>query len=380
MQADADRRKLPPADAGRGSRTKPGPRRAWRLGTTILLGVGLGLAVACASRPTATRAGAAARPAPAGPDPPVAFVQIEPLDLVDQFVGQDRILFVGDEVTQQMFYTRSLATALLGLEPTLDLRFYNGGYEGAAATAPTPWLDSLLDLSRPTAVFVCLGLNDVRDRRPLPDLVAAYERGLGAIVERIRAATGDEAPPRIVLVSPLPHESAVPTTGALAGENVVLHALALGAQRAAAATGCDFIDIFVPMLRVYADSGTLPEARDRLTYDGRLPNESGHVVLASMLLYGMGVNTSDLDRVGWSPLLPVKMGRLRGALGLPLAPVSAERAERSRSVYAALQPFDEAFFASWRLSSGREGLPREARMARPDAAWGRVRQATAAYR
>ena len=59
--------------------------------------------------------------------PDIPFLQTEPLAL-DQVVQQgDRVLFVGDEMTQQMLHTRALASALMGMYPDYDLRFFNGG-------------------------------------------------------------------------------------------------------------------------------------------------------------------------------------------------------------------------------------------------------------
>ena len=87
----------------------------------------------------------------------------------------DRIVFVGDDVTQDMFYTRAIATALLPIMPDANLRLYNAGKEGATAATfmepafkgkpATAWED-LADLCKPTVVFVCLASSTARAIRP----------------------------------------------------------------------------------------------------------------------------------------------------------------------------------------------------------------------
>ena len=58
----------------------------------------------------------------------IELIQDQPLLLERVIHPGDRILFIGDELTQQRLYTRATAAALLVIMPDADLRFFNGGY------------------------------------------------------------------------------------------------------------------------------------------------------------------------------------------------------------------------------------------------------------
>ncbi len=288
------------------------------------------------------------------------FIQTQALDFAQTIRPDDRILFVGDDLTQQMQYTRAVATGLLPLHP--DLRFFNGGRNKATAASAGAWLNDLLDITQPTVVFVCLP--------PVDDDDARYRAELAQLIAQTRN-WNPAAPPRVILVS-----SPAIEPGGAAGDSATLanqhrRAAAVAVRQLAADENAGFIDLFVPTLRVYqaaAQSGA------SLTYDGKLPNESGHVVIASVILYGLGVSSEQLTPVGWSPLLPMYMAPIRGALGLELPIPTDIAARRSRELYMSMIPFDEAFFRAWRLSTAAE---RPGRIEQAETAWTNVRQTLA---
>ncbi|MAE64955.1 MAG: hypothetical protein CMJ18_11855 [Phycisphaeraceae bacterium] len=291
-----------------------------------------------------------------------SFIQTEPLEIGEVIRPRDRILFLGDELTQQMHYTRAIATALLPLYPRGDLRFFNGGLDGATAASLGDRAEELIELTRPTLVFVCLGLNDAAATRPAREIEAGFRTDLAALVERIRAARR----PRVVLISPPPLERE-----SYSASNATIYRLAIATRDVAAAAGAGFVDMHVPMSKVYSSSTTA------LTFDGRMPTEQGHVILASIVLYGIGVEAEKLDAVGWSPLLPLKMGQIRGALGLPLRPVEPVAATRSRRLYESMIQFDQQVFRAWRLEKGER---RRDVLTQADGDWKAVREALAQYR
>jgi len=109
-----------------------------------------------------------------------------------------------------------------------------------------------------------------------------------------------------------------------------------------------------------------------LTLGGRLPTESAHVVMASIVLRELGVNAAQLDAIGWSPLPAVKMQRVRQVLAIPTATPPDAIAERSRSLYLSLLRFDEAFFRIWRLSRRRGASVGATTRQESEDAWGQV--------
>jgi hypothetical protein len=110
-----------------------------------------------------------------------------------------------------------------------------------------------------------------------------------------------------------------------------------------------------------------------LTLGGRLPTEEAHVVIASVILMAVGVEAEPLDAVGWSPLLPLEMRRIRGALALKLTPPDLEQAQASRALYESIRAFDELFFRAWRLAGKRAAGPSQGRLvAEAEDTWSQV--------
>lgn len=271
-------------------------------------------------------------------------IQTRPLNFEQVVHANDRVLFIGDDVTQQMYYTRATAAALMGLRPRDNLRFFNGGKEGATAASAKEWVDDLLGLSQPTVVFICFGLNDGEFGPPTDQVVQKYESSLNELVMQVKGHPGI----RQVVVMSAP---AVQTGGVQdqnkGGYNKTLRELALASQRAAKAQGAAFVDLYEPMRVVYAEAAKA--GGDMLTIGGRLPTEDAHTVIASVILWGVGVTSEQLGPIGWAPLKPRHMGRVRGALGLELKTPSFTAARNSRLLYEKLREFDQVFFQAWRL-------------------------------
>ncbi len=333
----------------------------------MLLGIfsvlGTGLAMASGPEP----ASATQTQVPGKQPPPLVFEQaIQPAD---------RVLFVGDEITQQMFYTRAVACALLAMKPEAGLRFFNGGRDSATAQNATGWIDELMGLCEPTVVLVCLGLNDGDQRQVGKPASATFRQGLTALVKQIQAYPTVR---QVVILSPPPVQAGLTPQPNVSSYNWMLENLAAEAQKVAAEQGVGWINLFQAMKPVYLASTQV--GGDLLTHDGRLPTEAGHTVIASIVLAGLGVDPQQLDPVGWCPIPPVQMRRIRPALALTLQPPSLKAAQHSRSLYISIQRFDEAFFRLWRLTGNRRGANREETYrAMMEKAWGQVQASADHY-
>ena len=130
------------------------------------------------------------------------------------------------------------------------------------------------------------------------------------------------------------------------------------------------IDLFD---RMYGTYGSAHESNVALAYNDRLPAEHGHVVLASLLLKGLGVKPAQLEAVDWSPVKPLKMGSIRPALAMPLRKPDPNGAEASYYLYELHRKYDTAFFRAWRLAGrGASRKSRAEAMRDVEAAWGDV--------
>lgn len=275
---------------------------------------------------------------------PCAYGQAGPLVLRDG----DRVVFVGDEITQQMFYTRATATALLGLYPEKGLRFFNGGRESASAGEAIEWVDQLMGLVRPTVVFVCFGFNEAQERVDPAEMLETYLQSLGGLLERI---VQHPQVREVIVIGPPPMEAGLGKQLVRGELNHTLMVLSRVAGQVASSRGARYVNLFDHMSAVYRARAQI--GGESLAIGGRLPNEQAHMVIASLLLRDIGVTSEQMTQVGWSPLLPVKMGRVRQVLAIPMSDPSADQARRSHELYMALGRFDELFFRVWRLPRRR---------------------------
>lgn len=299
----------------------------------------------------------------------------KPLTFDETFQKDDRVLFVGDELTQQMFYTRGVAAAVLAIRPGQEIRFINGGYEGATSASVHEWIDDLLGLARPTVVFICLGANDIKAGGDIAAIARSYEDSLAKLVERIRK---EPAVRDVVILSPPAVERSRDSVERWSDDNLALAELAKAAFRVAGKTNSGYIELLSHLRQVYVE-GRKTEGEE-LTRAG-VPSEAAHVVIASLVLRGVGVTPKMLEAAGWSPMPPLRMRRVRQALAISVKPPTLEAAEKSRKLYESFGDFDERFFRFWRLAPKHPSLPpREKLQPAVDEAWGKVEEAEKAYR
>jgi len=292
-------------------------------------------------------------------------IQAEPLKFDEIIKSGDRIAFVGDDVTQQQFYVRSLGTALLCMKPGYGLRLFNGGIDGATATTALDWADDFLVTSKPTVVFLCFGLNDGKNLPPSDAVVDKYEDSLGKLIEKVKATQGVR---EVVVMSAPAVQTGQVEQGNKGGYNQTLYRLAMSAQTIATVKKVKFVDLYDPMRVVYTEAARA--GGDMLTIGGRLPTEDAHTVLASVILYGIGVTRPMLEPVGWAPLKAPRMGRIRGALGITLSEPDYRLAVQSRTVYEKMREFDALFFQAWRLAKpDRKTRSRPELLEQADASW-----------
>lgn len=318
----------------------------------------------------------------------IALLTETPSDSLIRFdklmVPGDRILFLGDELTQQMYYTRMVAAAILPLRPEDNLRFFNGGYEGATAAMGIQRFDTAIELSRPSVVFVCLGANEARAIYAGQLDRTTYRRNLTSFVQQLQATSGIReiiilSAPAIQLGMGGENSASAPLHLEPGTENEILYNLSSEAEAVAREQGVNFVDLFEHTLAVYRAQMAL--GGESLTVNGRMPTDVGHVVIASIVLRGIGLTDTQVARTYWSPVTPRKMGRVRQALALRVARPSVEQADKSRAVFMSLQPYDEAFFRAWRIAGRSPSTPSvENAMDAAEHAWESVRAKVEAYR
>ncbi len=306
--------------------------------------------------------------------PAIDFIQKSPLAFDQIIQPGDRILFVGDQLTQYRFYTRAVASALLRIMPDADLRFFNGGYAGATAASTIDWIYDLIELTRPTVIFVCLGLNDVMNFPGPQTSAKQYRQDLNNLIGQIQPHAR-----QLVIISAPAVDTGIHNL-TVDRENTKLHKMAIASQQIAQHHQVGFVDSFIPMRLAHLSANRKGQDHGDLSINQRLLNEMGHVVLASTILYGIGVTAEQLGPAGWSPLLPRDMRHVRGILGLRIGVPNLPTATRSRDLYLSIIRFDEIFFEAWRLAPRMTvGPTRTELIAKSEGVWDRVRALTSPY-
>ena len=292
--------------------------------------------------------------------------------------ANDRVLFVGDDMTQQMFYTRAVATAFMSLWPDGRMRFYNGGRDAATVSTAASDLPDLLELTQPTLVLVCLGLNDARTTtsHDSQSQIDRYRIGLMNLVEAIKAYPSVT---QVVLVGPPAGQVGLNAPLDATGYNQRLEQLSIITAEIAKLHNTSYIDLYRHTKNIYQAANQI--GGNPLTHAGWLPTEDTHVVIASLILRGLGVTGKHLERIGWSPLRPVDMRRIRQVLALDIPSPPLGVAHLSRDLYESLRSCDERFFRYWRLAHRRtDPISRSAQLASIEDAWTQTYRIAALYK
>lgn len=222
------------------------------------------------------------------------------------FADGDRILFLGDSITQDGRYISMIETYLWARYPAHKFTIINMGVSAETVSNTTepgharrPWVhdrvERALEISNPDWVFICYGMNDGNYFPPRRDIQQAYTRQMGRLLERIEP-TGAQ----IILLSPPPFDpvskpsrNLLPPGEPVYGYSktyqlyddtlVTLGGLALGkfgdhVER--------FIDIHTPIQNYITSARAVSPA---YKYgDGVHPPIDGHLEFALAILEGLG--------------------------------------------------------------------------------------------
>lgn len=121
----------------------------------------------------------------------------------------DRVLFIGDSITQAGQYVALTEAYLWAARPELDLNIVNAGLSSETVSGmtepvhpgPRPdinqRLSRALELVRPDWVVVCYGMNDGIYHPASPEIVEAYRAGLKKVIDRVVAGGA-----KVVLLTP----------------------------------------------------------------------------------------------------------------------------------------------------------------------------------
>lgn len=221
----------------------------------------------------------AERPQPAPPPAPGRF----------QLRDGDRVVFLGDSITDEDLYPAHVARLVNLAFPDRRVEFFNSGIALNRAVDVLARLDQDVLPLKPDWVVLCIGVNDAMQVAPTD-----YERQVDLILTRLCAAGL-----RVLCVTPTGfHEERFPSTGQFVHTRdrmrAVDHTAAHAAEvllRLAAEHGCLAADALGALTR-----SDLP--RERLMANQWHPNAEGGRLVALALLQAWGFVAADAARSG----------------------------------------------------------------------------------
>lgn len=220
----------------------------------------------------------------------------------------DRVVFLGDSITEQRLYTTYIETYALTRHPSWRLTFRNVGWGGDTSwlrqrahpdenklfAAEGAALDALVEKSvgqgldrdvmplKPTFVTVKFGMNDHSYQAFRPDIFRAYARSQAEIAKVLQGAGA-----RVTFLTPQPIEDKRPDPDQDV-RNLSLRRFSDGLREVADRTHAAFVDMFAPYQRLMLDARTADPKAVIGGGDAVHPGPAGQTIMAWAVLKGLG--------------------------------------------------------------------------------------------
>jgi len=222
----------------------------------------------------------------------------------------DRVVFLGDSITEQRLYTTYIEAYALTRHPEWKLSFRNAGWggdtswlrqrshpdEGKLFAADEETQQKMVENSvrqglerdvlplKPTFVTVKFGMNDHSYQPFREDIFRAYVRSQTQIAEVLKAAGA-----RVAFLTPQPIEDKRPDPDK-DPRNQSLRRFSDGLREVAAKQGDTYVDQFDPYMTILLRERTGNQDRMVGGGDAVHPGPIGHTVMAWAVLKGLGAS------------------------------------------------------------------------------------------
>lgn len=192
----------------------------------------------------------------------------------------DRMVFLGDSITEQRVYTRYVMDYFALRYPGAKIEFRNAGWSSDTAVGGLKRLKrDVLDL-KPTVVSICYGMNDAGVSSYSQ---SGYDRYIGAMKDLISILRASGI--KVVLITPGCVDES--RGSRLAGYNATLGRFAKQLCEFAAAQNVPCHNIHDPMLETLNKAKAVDPAFVMMN-DGVHPSASGHMVMAYGIIKALG--------------------------------------------------------------------------------------------
>ena len=199
------------------------------------------------------------------------------------FQPKDRILFLGDSITEQHLYSNYVEMWTVSRFPHWKITFRNVGIGGDRSVGGNSRFERDVLLHKPTAMTVDFGMNDGSYREFSEQTFKPYMDGLQGMAEQAKKANI-----RTAWVTPQPLDNDEQGTTALTGYNQTLEKFSDGVKSIANKNNGTFVDQFHPYLAVLDSARNKGPKYDRITAgDAVHPGPPGQALMAASILKGM---------------------------------------------------------------------------------------------
>jgi len=211
------------------------------------------------------------------------------------FHDGDRVVMVGDSITEQHLYSNYVEMWITTRFPTWNITFRNVGIGGDRSVGGNRRFQRDVVANKATAITVDFGMND-GGYRPFDEAgFKAYMDGLQGMADQAKAAKV-----RVAWATPQPLDTGEPGPTALTGYNETLERYSAGVKTIAAKNGGLFVDQFHPYLAVLDKARGAAPKYDRITAgDAVHPGAPGQALMAFSILQGLHfpklVSTVEID-------------------------------------------------------------------------------------
>lgn len=214
------------------------------------------------------------------------------------FHNGDRVVFLGDSITEQKLYTTYLETYLLTRFPAWNLQFRNAGWGGDTSFLRTRGIPAdqalqrdVLDL-KPTVVTIDFSMNDAGYGGFNQGLYDQHIRGERAIVKQLKDAG---VLPVVLTVSGFEKKELGDPMQSYAS---TLEQFAAGDRMVAGEADVPFADQFHGFMQAISRIRSI-DPNARISGDSVHPGQAGHLMMADLILTGLNapplVSSASLD-------------------------------------------------------------------------------------
>jgi lysophospholipase L1-like esterase len=211
------------------------------------------------------------------------------------FHDGDRVVMIGDSITEQHLHSNYVEIYTLSRYPQADIVFRNAGIGGDTSAGGNSRTRRDILSFNPTAVTITFGMNDAGYQVPYNQgRLDAYRTGLQGMMDQLKAA----GKVRVAILSSSPVEKKEDGP-ALEGYNQSLEKFAETAKDVAGKNGAVFVDQFHPHVAALQKARDAAMANRINGGDAVHPGPSGQILMAWAILKGLNapalVSSAEID-------------------------------------------------------------------------------------